>query len=293
MKPRNAFCSFCRKSYTDVGPLVEGPGDVYICAECTELCKSIIEKERRRRNPSPRDVAPASAREKLDQLISGQDEAKKALTQASASQQDGRGHVLLIGPSRSAKILLARAVAYALEVPFVAGDWSGLIKSNQGSKEILPLLFNLLQAGDYDFEAVQQGVVYVDGAEQQDARDAMLRLWRENICYPAEGIQLTVRGILFVCGATFAGLDEASARLGRHPERPVTVEVLQAVGVEPDWTDYLAGVARVSPLDEETLARIVHGVDFRRVYAGQAAPGTCTSPLPHVAIREFDGGDPP
>ena len=49
---RNAFCSFCRKSYRDVGPLVEGPGDVYICGECIELCHSILEQEKRRRESS-------------------------------------------------------------------------------------------------------------------------------------------------------------------------------------------------------------------------------------------------
>jgi ATP-dependent protease Clp ATPase subunit len=209
----------------------------------------------------------------LDQLVNGQDEAKQALIQAVRSRQDGRGHVLLIGPSRSAKILLARALAYALEVPFVAGDSSGLIKSKQGSKEVLPLLFGLLKGADFDIEAVQQGVIYVDGAERQDAREALLRLWRENICYPVEGLQVAVRGILFVCGATFAGLDEASARLGRHPEQPVTVEELQAVGVQADWASYLAGVARVPPLDEETLARVVDGVDFCRVGAGRLEPG--------------------
>jgi ATP-dependent Clp protease ATP-binding subunit ClpX len=156
MKPRNAYCSFCRKSYTDVGPLVEGPGDVYICGECTELCQSIIEQERRRRNPSSGPGGPALIREKLDQLLRGQDEAKQALIQAVCSRQDGRGHVLLIGPSRSAKVLLARALAYALEVPFVAGDSSGLIKSKHGSKKGLPLLLALLDAGDFHVEAVQK-----------------------------------------------------------------------------------------------------------------------------------------
>jgi ATP-dependent Clp protease ATP-binding subunit ClpX len=273
MKPSNTRCSFCRKSYTDVGTLVEGPGDVYICGECTELCQSIIEQERRRRNPSSGPGGPALIREKLDQLVNGQDEAKQALIQAVGSRQVGRGHVLLIGPSRSAKILLARALAYALEVPFVAGDSAGLIKSKHGAREVLPLLLALLHAGDFHVEAAQQGVIYVDGAEQQEARDALIRLWREDICYPVEGLQVTVRGILFVCGATFAGLDEASARLGRHPEQPVTGEVLQAVGVRLDWTGYLAGIARVPPLDEETLARVVHGVDFRRVCAGAVEPG--------------------
>jgi ATP-dependent Clp protease ATP-binding subunit ClpX len=70
---KNAFCSFCRKSYRDVGPLVEGPGDVYICGECIELCQSIIDQEKRRRGnsrtllthiPTPRQI-----KEKLDQYV--------------------------------------------------------------------------------------------------------------------------------------------------------------------------------------------------------------------------------
>ena len=83
---RNAYCSFCRKSYRDVGPLVEGPGDVYICGECIELCQSIIDQEKRRRGgskalfthiPSPRNI-----KEKLDQYVIGQHRAKKVLSVA-------------------------------------------------------------------------------------------------------------------------------------------------------------------------------------------------------------------
>src|SRR6266480_2532356 len=123
---RNAYCSFCKKSFRDVGPLVEGPGEVYICGECIELCQAIIDQERRRRNPCRQPVGPAVIREKLDQLVGGQDEAKQALTLAADSRDQGGGRVLLIGPSSSAKILLARALAHALEVPFAAGDSSGL-----------------------------------------------------------------------------------------------------------------------------------------------------------------------
>src|SRR5947207_7258713 len=80
---RNAFCSFCRKSYRDVGPLVEGPGDVYICGECIELCQSILDQERRRRGvpktlftdiPTPREI-----KEQLDQYVIDQDSATKVL----------------------------------------------------------------------------------------------------------------------------------------------------------------------------------------------------------------------
>src|SRR6185503_15810184 len=83
---RNAFCSFCRKSYRDVGPLVEGPGDVYICGECVELCQSIIDQEKRRRGGSKALLthipSPRSLKEKLDQYVIGQQRAKKVLSVA-------------------------------------------------------------------------------------------------------------------------------------------------------------------------------------------------------------------
>ena len=114
---KNAFCSFCRKSYRDVGPLVEGPGDVYICGECIELCQSILEQERRRRGtskplfnkiPSPRELV-----DHLDQYVIGQDQAKKVLAVAVHSHykrlmhgaearevEIDKSNILLIGPDR-------------------------------------------------------------------------------------------------------------------------------------------------------------------------------------------------
>ncbi len=83
---KNAFCSFCRKSYRDVGPLVEGPGDVYICGECIDLCQSILEQEQRRRGqskqlfqeiPTPRQIVAH-----LDQYVIGQRAAKRVLAVA-------------------------------------------------------------------------------------------------------------------------------------------------------------------------------------------------------------------
>src|ERR1051326_6087026 len=77
---RNAFCSFCRKSHRDVGPLVEGPGDVYICGECIELCQSIIDQEKKRRGgpktASSNTPSPRSIKEKLDAYVIGQARAK-------------------------------------------------------------------------------------------------------------------------------------------------------------------------------------------------------------------------
>src|SRR3954449_6100976 len=83
---KHANCSFCRKSYRDVGPLVEGPSDVFICGECIELCQSIIDQEKRRRGSSKSSLtnipSPRQLKEKLDQYVIGQSRAKKVLSVA-------------------------------------------------------------------------------------------------------------------------------------------------------------------------------------------------------------------
>src|SRR5437879_3776230 len=136
---RNAYCSFCRKSYRDVGPLVEGPGDVYICCECIELCQSIIAQEKRRRGVSKSLVtnipSPRSIKDKLDQYVIGQQRAKKVLSvavhnhykrlslgdQGVGDVEVDKSNILLIGPTGSGKTLLARTMAKILDVPFAIG----------------------------------------------------------------------------------------------------------------------------------------------------------------------------
>src|SRR5438874_7566557 len=87
---RNAYCSFCRKNYRDVGPLVEGPGNVYICGECIELCQSIVAQERRRRRAASTVVPPTTEaiRERLDALVTGQADARDALVGAALNHVD-------------------------------------------------------------------------------------------------------------------------------------------------------------------------------------------------------------
>jgi ATP-dependent Clp protease ATP-binding subunit ClpX len=245
---------------------------VCICGECIELCQSLLDPERRRRYPPRQPVGSALLRETLDQLVGGQDEAKQALVLAADSRDEGRGRVLLVGSSGSAKILLARALAHATGAPFAAGDSRDLVRSKLGPVDALPLLYRLLEASDLDVEAARRGVVFVDGAERQDVQDALLRLWRDETRHPIGELQLPVQGILFVCGGSFAGLEEAVARLGRHAGQPVRAEELTAVGVRPDWAGCLAGIARVAPLDEETLARVVQWVDFRLCDGEPAEP---------------------